>query len=77
MNADAARSSNPIRTAPRAAGAKKTPRGRGARGGEKSRAARSAARYWAKMYFAAWAFAREAALACTTPDLVALSIAAT
>ena len=31
--------------------------------------------YLANMYFATWALARLAALRCTTPDLIALSIA--
>ena len=56
---------------------KKTPRPEGTRGFIKKRENGQTARltYLASMYFATWALARLAALRCTTPDLMALSIA--
>ena len=55
----------------------KTPRPEGTRGFIKKRENGQTARltYLASMYFATWALARLAALRCTTPDLMALSIA--
>ncbi len=55
----------------------KNPRPEGTRGFKKEEKNGQTARltYLASMYFATWALARLAALRCTTPDLMALSMA--